>query len=604
MIRVGMIRVRPDSYSFPTCLELQDAEQIPLPVQKVLDKQSWPLNEYPLLQKRLDECLEKKLLTSKQIDWFPHELLHLCRLPKLNISYEALEKEIGTYLFRTTASEYQREGVKYLVDRKGRGLLGDEPGLGKTLQAIMLLLYYRGKLPAVIVCPALPKLTWQLELKQWLIYPYFSSCPPVVSRLVNDYLDPVQVLQSGKKIPSSRLRKWITIVSYDLLRNQDVYNFLTKKFKAKILIVDECHYVKHEKAKRTKAVSELSKSMDHVCLLSGTPVSRYQDIYAQVHCLHPAYFPLFFYKSFQHWKSSAEKYTGPHRVPFYFAEYFCDGTFRQQRMRFGGSKIWLPATGGSSRADVLHQILSNHILIQRTQKTVLKDELLPVDRIRYVMPNPTATKQDLAKKTADRKDLHKYVLELYHQLAGIKELLVPLFLKYYLSLYGDKKLPKTLIWGHHHVVLDACQDFCEQNKIGFIRIDGRVPDKERVKMVEAFKTQSGLKVAILSLLACNTSLNLQVATVNIFTELHWDVFQLDQAEKRANRKGQTKQVRSYYLVADDSLDKMLWQNITRAYRQATLLTQGSEDKFLAAFEKYQADPDEQDGNLLQYVLET
>jgi SWI/SNF-related matrix-associated actin-dependent regulator 1 of chromatin subfamily A len=589
-----MLTVRPDSYIHPTCLEFEHAGSIPFAVQEVLGKQTWPLKEYEQLRTKVDECLAKKLLTPEQVDWFPHELLHLCRLPKQDTSMDRLEREIGSYLFRAISSDYQRQGVKYMVDRGGRGLLADEPGLGKTLQAIMLLLFYRSKLPAVIVCPALPKLTWQLELAQWLIYPYFEGCTPPLSRLINQYLDPVQVLTSGKSIPSSRLKKWVTIVSYDLLRNDQVFDFLQKRVKARILVVDECHYMKHSNAKRTQAVTKLAAKMDHVLLLSGTPLSRCQDLFAQVHCLHPAYFPLFFYKSFQHWKASAEKYAGPHRLPFYFAEYFCQGTFRQQRMRFGGKKIWLPATGGSCRQDVLHQILSNHILIQRTQKTVLKDELLPVERIRYVMPNPVK-KQDLVIAKKDRKELKMYVLELYNALAAIKEVLAPLFLKYYLSLHDDgKTIPKTLIWAHHHVVMDSIQKFCEDNKIGFIRIDGTVPDKERVKMVEAFKVNNGVKVAILSLLACNTSLNLQVATVNIFVQLHWDVFQLDQAEKRANRKGQTKQVRSYYVLAEDTLDKMLWQNITRAYRNATLLTQGTEDKFLAAFERFQANSNNDD----------
>lgn len=588
-----ILRIRPDSYAHCNAIGFQQAAQIPSPIQAILTKQDWPLKEYEDLRKKVDECLSKELLRPDQIDWFPHELIHLCRLPKRPTTNEELSREIGTYLFDQVASGYQRDGVKFLVER-GRGLLADEPGLGKTLQAIMLLLFYRHKLPAVIVCPALPKLTWQLELKQWFLYPYFSQCPPKASRLIGEYLDPVQVLTTAKKLPSSKLRKWITIVSYDLLRNEQVYDFIARKVRPKLLVVDECHYIKHEKAQRTKAVTKLAAEMKHVFLLSGTPLSRYQDLFPQLHCLYPEHFPLFFYKSFQHWKASETKYSGPHRLPFYFAEYFCAGTFRQQRMRFGGKKIWLPATGGISHQDVLHEILSEHILIQRTQKTVLKDELLPVERIRYVMPNPLAKQDLVAAGKKDRKDLKMYVLELYNALAAVKELLVPLFLKYYLSLHQEKKVPKTLVWAHHHVVLDAIQTFCEENKIGFIRIDGRVPDKERVKMVEAFKTQPGIRFAILSLLACNTSLNLQVATVNIFCQLHWDVFQLDQAEKRANRKGQTQQVRSYYLIAEDTLDKMLWQNITRAYRNATMLTQGSEDTFLAAFERYRAVGDDPD----------
>lgn len=576
-----MLTIRPDSYVQPKYLEFQNAERVSAKVQQEIGKQSWPIAEYALLQNKLDSCLAKGLVQSHDIDWFPQELINLCCLKRIDVTEEHLAREIGTYLYTQVASEYQRQGVKFIIERNGRGLIADVPGLGKTLQAIMIMWYYRRQWPALVICPALPKLTWVLELQKWLTVPYFPACPQPISRLITNYLAPIRVLQTSKQLPVRNA--WITVVSYDLLRSPEVFTYITKRLRPQVVVVDECHFAKHEKAKRTKAVTEVTASAKHVVMLSGTPMTHNQDMYGQVHCLYPEFFPRRFYNAYPHYLHAQKQ--PPHRRTFYFAEYFCAGTYRQQRLKYGGRKIWLPQTGGASRQDVLHQILTNHILIQRTQQVLAgtSDEVKEVERIRYVMPNPEK-KQPL--DNLPKLDVKTAILELYHELAPIKALLVSPFLQYYFA--GLLPAKKTLIWGQHHVVLDAVADYCTENKIGYIRIDGSVPDKQRVQIVEQFKSDSRIKVAILSLLACNTSLNLQVAGVNIFMQLHWDVFQLDQAEKRCARRGQKEQVRSYYVIAQDTLDRLLWTNITKAYKNASLVTQGNADYFLAQIIKLAA----------------
>jgi SNF2 family DNA or RNA helicase len=65
---------------------------------------------------------------------------------------------------------HQRAGVKFLSTAK-RALLADEPGLGKTAQAIRALknLQSQGEdvFPALIVCPNTLKKNWAREFKKW-----------------------------------------------------------------------------------------------------------------------------------------------------------------------------------------------------------------------------------------------------------------------------------------------------------------------------------------------------------------------------------------------------------------------------------------------------
>ena len=61
--------------------------------------------------------------------------------------------------------EYQKEGIAYALEKK-RCIMGDEPGLGKTAQAIGVLTVTKA-FPALVICPASLKVNWQRELKKF-----------------------------------------------------------------------------------------------------------------------------------------------------------------------------------------------------------------------------------------------------------------------------------------------------------------------------------------------------------------------------------------------------------------------------------------------------
>jgi SWI/SNF-related matrix-associated actin-dependent regulator 1 of chromatin subfamily A len=124
---------------------------------------------------------------------------------------------------------------------------------------------------------------------------------------------------------------------------------------------------------------------------------------------------------------------------------------------------------------------------------------------------------------------------------------------------------KLLVFAHHLTVLDGIQATCARAKVGFIRIDGRVPGLERQKLVTAFQTDPAVKVAVLGLTAAGQGLTLTAASTVVFAELHWTPGVIVQAEDRAHRIGQRQAVNVVYLVAqgDDGIDGLLWQCIGR-----------------------------------------
>jgi SNF2 family DNA or RNA helicase len=64
--------------------------------------------------------------------------------------------------------KYQKKGVDYAIKHYGRILLGDEMGVGKTLQAICIARVYIEDWPVLIICPSALKFNWQEEFVQWL----------------------------------------------------------------------------------------------------------------------------------------------------------------------------------------------------------------------------------------------------------------------------------------------------------------------------------------------------------------------------------------------------------------------------------------------------
>ena len=64
--------------------------------------------------------------------------------------------------------KFQKQGVAFGIKKSGRLLLGDEMGVGKTIQAIALCSIYKENWPVLIICPPSLKFNWRAELLKWL----------------------------------------------------------------------------------------------------------------------------------------------------------------------------------------------------------------------------------------------------------------------------------------------------------------------------------------------------------------------------------------------------------------------------------------------------
>ena len=122
---------------------------------------------------------------------------------------------------KTQLYNFQKLGVDFGISRKGRILLADEMGVGKTVQAIAIASLYRDDWPVLILCPCSVKYIWRDELMYWLDSIKLSD---------------IQILRNGKQTLDSYAKFYI--FSYDLaMRMED--KIINKRFR--FGIADEAH---------------------------------------------------------------------------------------------------------------------------------------------------------------------------------------------------------------------------------------------------------------------------------------------------------------------------------------------------------------------------
>ena len=460
--------------------------------------------------------------------------------PKLNDLPKALLKN----LYR-----FQKQGIIFGIKKYSRLLIADEMGVGKTVQAIGLSCLYQKDWPVLVICPSSLKFAWRDEITLWL--------GEVLKK------DEVQVIKHSKN--GFKEDKKYYIISYDLSVRM-IDKIIEKKFN--YIIADEAHYLKSRSAKRTMSLTPILQRSKRVVLLTGTPIlAKPMEIFSLLHILRPDKF-----KGFKE-----------------FGTRYCDPKI----LRFG-----LIDWSGSSNSRELNSIL-NKLMIRRLKKDVLS-QLPPkkrqkieiatdskvIKRLKIFMEKSSkkfeellGTQIELDKLGINAEDINisnkKEKDSDNKSKDNEEESILNKFNKAY-SMTGEAKLPgirdyvnylidnscKFLIFAHHSEVLDAIEDEIIDDKIGYIRIDGKVAIDKRQDLVNKFQTDEECLVAILSITACATGLTLTKASTVVFAELHFTPSIMIQAEDRAHRIGQDAGcVNIHYLVGEDTLDVLLFRKL-------------------------------------------
>lgn len=402
---------------------------------------------------------------------------------------------------------FQREGVRWIEAHEGRALLADEPGLGKTVQALVWLRLRLELRPAVVVCPAAVKLQWAREARRWLHQPDVT-------------------LLSGERPDPTALSRDISVISYDVL---DAWVDTIIKHHPSVLVLDEVHLAANESAKRTRAALKLGRRCRHVIGLSGTPIlNRPIEAYTVIKLIAPG---LFANKLEYGLRYCAGKRSFWHRGYDY---------------------------SGASHLDELAVKLADVMLRRR------KDDVLPElpAKVRTVVPLEMRDGAEYALAEADFRRRAKKLkpgaalaqVGLLRRLAAAGKMQQALaWVDDYLAT-GER----LVLFCVHRATLRAVEEHLGRS---CVVVHGGMSDRERDERVQSFQ-RGGAQVfaGIIDSQGrpAGIGINLTAARATAFLELQWSPGVLDQAEDRVHRIGQERDsVAAYYLIAAGTIEERI-----------------------------------------------
>lgn len=420
------------------------------------------------------------------------------------------------------AYPYQLDGIRALALNE-RWLLGDDMGVGKTMQALLAIPEGMG---ALVVAPKSLKRNWAAECHKWR-----PDLSPVVCTATKgrDFRWP----EPGE----------VMITHYESLPAALTAKETPEGFFAgadnTIAIVDEAHRAKNPKAQRSKKIQALAQHCARIWLLTGTPLlNKPFDLLGVLRA------------------------GGMDRKAL--------GGFRGFMKLFDGYKNrW----GGYEFGDVDPSVPERlrRVMLRRTKPEVLAD--LPPKVRQVLLVNDTDSKvkkmldaewrKFLATKLEKRpEDITDYELEHgvdgeeslppFSQFSEIRKLLAMSRIDAMDEFVSDAEEQDTplLVFSAHRGPIDHLA-----GREGWGVITGDTPDDERQAVVDAFQ-RGDLKGVGLTIAAGGVGLTLTRASMVLFVDLAWNPKDNVQAEDRAHRIGQkASSLHIVTMVTDHVLDR-------------------------------------------------
>lgn len=409
--------------------------------------------------------------------------------------------------------QHQIEGIQFLLGKTNQGkILADDPGLGKTRQAIIAA-EESGAQSILVICPASIKLNWQLE----------------ILAVYSDALTHVVNSKNG-----FRMTKWV-VINYELLKKHEA-ELLMHNWD--LVIIDEAHECKNPKSLRSRILygdspkarikkgdvrhQGILRENTYRYLLTGTPiVSRTLDLFNLLRFIdHPLG---------KDW--------------FKFAYRYCSARMG----RFG-----LETKGASNLGDLRKKIEGS--ILRRMKQDCLD---LP-EKIRRTIP-VEVNMREYNKHWSD------YIKERKENGGVIRpDSAIVMFTKMMESVSIGKadyaiELANQLIESDQKVILfvnyNQTMDMLVQAFPTAAVIRGGMSDAARQQAVERFQNDPECKVFLGNLRAAGQGITLTASSQVVFVDLSFVPGRHLQGEDRAMRIGQRNQVTCTYLTAAGTIDE-------------------------------------------------
>ena len=462
---------------------------------------------------------------------------------------------------------HQRRVVAAAANGHRTFLLADEPGLGKTAQAL-LAAQAAEAYPLLCVVPSVVKTNWAREAALWT--------PRRTSTVIHG---------SGETIDGFAD---IVIVNYEVL-DRHVGWIANHGFRG--MVVDEAHFIKNKKSQRSQHVLQIADRIREriarplMMALTGTPLINDIDDFRAIW-------------QFLGWIDERKptrmlmaklEETGltPLDRGFHAAarEAVIDmGIVRRRKhdvaaeipaRRIADLPVELDAVSARSIREAERELAQR--LLQRYDSAVaareehsgVRTEGIDEELVRRVAGWELAASED--SSTGEN------VFSMVRRIGQAKAMLAADY-----TLQLAHSAGKVVFFAKHIDVMDAAEQFFEQRGVRYASVRGDQTPTVRQRNIDAFVNDPEVAVVVCSLTAAGVGLNLQVASNVVLAELSWTNAEQTQAIDRVHRIGQTDPVTAWRIIAAQTIDARIAELIDSKASLAARALDGSDEEVAAS----------------------
>ncbi|WP_374455694.1 DEAD/DEAH box helicase [Nocardioides sp.] len=440
-------------------------------------------------------------------------------------------------------------------------LLADEPGLGKTAQAL-LAAQAAHAFPLLVVCPNVVKTNWARETERWT--------PRRRATVIHGDGTEVDAFAD------------VIIVNYEIL---DRHVDWLGKFGFRGMVVDEAHFIKNKTSQRSRHVLELSERLRSrtarplLMALTGTPLINDIEDFRAIW-------------QFLGWiddkkpmarlmEALEETDLTPADHAFYPAarKAVIDmGIVRRRKVdvaediparRIADIPVELDDEDTRSiraaEQELARRLVQRYKAALETRRTGSV-----VDGIDHELVRRVATWE---REEMDSGTSGENVFSMFRRIGQAK---AGLAADYAAQL--ARNVGKVVFFARHVDVMDIAEETFTRRGLKHTSIRGDQTPKAREKAIHGFVNDPDVQVIVCSLAAAGVGVNLQVASNVVLSELSWTDAEQTQAIDRVHRIGQSDPVTAWRIIAAQTIDTRIAELIDSKAGLAARALDGSDEE--------------------------
>ena len=410
---------------------------------------------------------------------------------------------------------YQKIGVEFMINSGGKTMLIDQPGLGKSLQALAYVAHHEMK-KVLVICPASVKFVWEDEVVKWTDY------------------DPLIINGKTSLLPSTILQHQIIIINYDILKK---FHATLQNIPWDCVIIDEFHYLKNSAALRSKYTKSIAKNIPSILLLSGTPLlNRPVELFNGLQLVDP--------DSWKDWIFFTKRYCAGHQT--YFG-WDCSGASNIEELKTKMDRYFIRRT----KQNVLHDLPPKRYIYLPTtidDESAANYKLAENSFIQYLRE---VKKKNISPTSKEVRAMKLVKLNELRQIASNGK------------IESAKEVIQNIIDGGEKIVVFSSYNKPLETLKGYfgakaVMLTGQTEEDERKQAVRSFQDDEKVNIFLGGIKSAGVGITLTASSNVLFLDYSWVPADHLQSMDRCHRIGSKgDKVTIYQMYSKDTIDEYM-----------------------------------------------